>query len=367
MIDPFLLAEAGGSAAVPIAILLVALVGFAIAYVVVGPGKRRGPKRHADIPLAMRPYHSDEELETTGMTRAMAWGVALAVFASLFIPLYWLIEPTRINNAVDDFYEQDVAAGRTQYQNACASCHGVNLEGGSAPHPDPNVSAPWPAPALDNIVARYQDSEIVDDVENFIRLTLDYGRPGTPMQAFSTLSGGSLSDNQVDQLIAYILSVQTGELPEATSYVGASGEDVFANECARCHGQQAEGRVGPQLINVFERYGWTGEDDASLEEAREVVRHVLANGRMVPARRRCRPSTRRCPPTRSRPSSTTSSPSRNSVGPVSGRSAATPQPPADVDGTPPTRAKAGEATRARRRRHGHRHRPSRPRTRRTDR
>jgi mono/diheme cytochrome c family protein len=284
MIDPFLLVEAGGSATVPIAILLVALVGFAIAYVVVGPGKRRGPKRHGDIPLAMRPYHSDEELETTGLTRAMAWGVAFAVFASLFLPLYWLIEPTRINNAVDRFYEQDVAAGRTQYQNACASCHGTNLEGGSAPHPDPDVSAPWPAPALDNIVARYQDSEIVDDVENFIRLTLDYGRPGTPMQAFSTLSGGSLSDNQVDQLIAYILSVQTGEVPEATSYVGASGEDVFANECARCHGQQAEGRVGPQLINVFERYGWTGEDDASLEEARQVVRHVLENGRNVPGK-----------------------------------------------------------------------------------
>jgi cbb3-type cytochrome c oxidase subunit III len=284
MIQPFLLAEAGGSATVPIVILMVALVGFALAYFVVGPGRRTGPSRHTDIPLAMRPYHSDEELESTGLERAMSWGVALAVFASLFLPLYWLIEPIRINNAVDDFYEQDVAAGRAQYQNACAACHGVNLEGGSAPHPDPDVTAPWPAPALDNIVARYQDSEIVEDVENYIRLTLDYGRPGTPMQAFSTLSGGSLSDNQVDQLIAYILSVQTGEIPEATSYVGASGEDIFANECARCHGEQAEGRVGPQLINVFERYGWTGEDDASLEEARAVMRHVLLNGRNVPGK-----------------------------------------------------------------------------------
>jgi cbb3-type cytochrome c oxidase subunit III len=285
MPDPFLLVESGGGATVPMVILLVALAGFALAYFVVGPGRRSGPKRHADIPLAMRPYHSDEELETSGMERAMSWGVALAVFASLFIPLYWLIEPTRINNAVDDFYEQDVAAGRATYQNACAACHGVNLEGGSAPHPDPEIDTPWPAPALDNISARYQDSEIVTDVEQFIRLTLDYGRAGTPMQAFSTLSGGSLSDNQVDQLIAYILSVQTGEIPEAQSFVGASGEDVFAANCARCHGPQGEGYVGPQLVNVFERYGWAGEgDDAGLEEARAVVRQVLNNGRMVPGK-----------------------------------------------------------------------------------
>jgi cbb3-type cytochrome c oxidase subunit III len=285
MPDPFLLVESGGGATVPMVILLVALAGFALAYFVVGPGRRSGPKRHADIPLAMRPYHSDEELETSGMERAMSWGVALAVFASLFIPLYWLIEPTRINNAVDDFYEQDVAAGRATYQNACAACHGVNLEGGSAPHPDPEIDTPWPAPALDNIAARYQDSEIVTDVEQFIRLTLDYGRPGTPMQAFSTLSGGSLSDNQVDQVIAYILSVQTGEIPEAQSFVGASGEDVFAANCARCHGPQGEGYVGPQLVNVFERYGWDGEgDDAGLEQARAVVRQVLNNGRLVPGK-----------------------------------------------------------------------------------
>ena len=148
MIHPFLAAEAGGSGTVPLLILIVALIGFAVAYFVVGPGKRSGPRRHADIPLAMRPYHSDEELETTGMERAMSWGVALAVFASLFIPLYWLIEPTRINSAVDDFYEADVAAGRAEYQNACAACHGVNLEGGSAPHPNPEVEAAWPAPAL---------------------------------------------------------------------------------------------------------------------------------------------------------------------------------------------------------------------------
>jgi len=287
MIQPFLAVEAGG-AAVPITILIVALAGFALAYFVVGPGKRKGPKRYGDIPLAMRPYHSDEELETSGMERAMAWGVALAVFASLFLPLYWLIEPDRINRAVDGFYEQDVATGRAEYQNACASCHGVNLEGGSAPHPDPDIDAPWPAPALDNIVARYQDTEVVEDVREFIKLTLVHGRPGTPMQAFGVANDGPYSDNQLDQMIAYILSVQTGEIPEAQAFVGELAEDedlgrvLYDNNCARCHAPDYSGGVGPQLLNVFERYGWSEGDEGSLEQARAVVREVLYNGRNLP-------------------------------------------------------------------------------------
>lgn len=285
MPDMLLLVESGGSgAAVPMIILVVALVGFGVAYFLVGPGKRRGPKRNADIPLAMRPYHSDEELETTGMERAMSWGVALAVFASLFLPLYWLIEPNRLEGRIDDFYEQDVAAGRAEFQNACASCHGVDLSGGSAPHPDPDIDTPWPAPSLNNIVARYQDSEVVTDVREFIELTLVHGRNGTPMQAFGVASGGVYSDQQLDSIITYILSVQTGEVeePDAQAFVGRSGDDLFQNNCARCHGEEAEGYVGPQLINVFERYGWQEGDEESAEVARDVIRHVLNNGRNVP-------------------------------------------------------------------------------------
>ncbi len=274
--------ELVGGSSLPMLLLVLGLGGFALAYVLVGPGSRKGPKRHGDIPLAMRPYHSDAELEGPGLERAMSWGVAFAVFAALFLPLYWLIEPGRINDRVEDFYEADVATGRAQYQNACASCHGVNLEGGSAPHPDPDVTAAWPVPALNNIVARYQDSAVVDDVREHILLTLRYGRTGSPMQAFSVGNGGALSDFQLEAIAAYILSVQTGELPQATSYVGRSSEDVFAANCARCHGENAEGYVGPQLQNVFERYGWTGEDDASLEEARAAVRQAIVNGRIVP-------------------------------------------------------------------------------------
>jgi mono/diheme cytochrome c family protein len=284
MSNLFVAVESGGSGgAVPIIILVVALVGFAVAYFVVGPGKsRRGPKRHGDIPLSMRPYHSDEELETTGMERAMAWGVAFAVFSALFLPLYWVIEPNRIAERNDEFYQQDVAAGRALFQDACASCHGVNLEGGSAPNPDSEITAPWPAPSLDDIVARYEDTEIVEDPYRFIIMTLENGRAGTPMQAFGVGAGGQYSDNQLSQIATYILSVQTGEVPEpdAQAFVGRSGEDIFADHCARCHGAEGQGVVGPSLLNFYERYGVGPDDDP--EEARAVARQALVQGRNLP-------------------------------------------------------------------------------------
>ncbi|MTV24413.1 cytochrome c [Nitriliruptoraceae bacterium ZYF776] len=286
MSNLFLAAEGGGSGgAVPVLILVVALVGFAVAYVVVGPGKRRrGPKRHGDIPLAMRPYHSDEELETTGMERAMSWGVAFAVFAALFLPLYWVIEPGRIDDRREAFYEADVAAGRALFQDACASCHGVNLEGGSAPNPNPDIDAPWPAPALDNIVARYAESEVVDDPFELIIMTLENGRPGTPMQAFGVGAGGQYSDNQLQQIATYIYSVQTGEIPEidAQAFVGRSGDDLFAEHCARCHGAELEGYVGPQLLNLYERYGVDITDPDQLANGRGVVEEAVIHGRRVP-------------------------------------------------------------------------------------
>ena len=104
-------AEGGGSglSTVVVITLIVALAAFAVAYVVVGPGRKRkaGPERLGDIPLAMRPYHSDEELETTGLERAMAWGVALSLFSAVFVAAYWVIEPARINDKIDEFYMDD--------------------------------------------------------------------------------------------------------------------------------------------------------------------------------------------------------------------------------------------------------------------
>ncbi len=267
---------------IAVIVLLVGLVGFAVAYFVVGPGRPTGPRRAGDIPLAARPYHSDEELETVGLERVMAWGFALLLFMALFLPVYWLLEPNRINEKRELFYEQDVARGRLEFAQACATCHGSDAGGGFAPHPDPNVKAPWPVPALNNIVARYQDNPNILDIEEFITETVKQGRPGTPMPAWSAFYAGSMTDQQIESIVDYILSIQTGEVPPPQAFVGASGQQIFEANCARCHGQAAEGGLAPELVHVFARFGADGTPAAD-PEAVEAVRSTILNGRIVPA------------------------------------------------------------------------------------
>ncbi len=277
----------GASLAVWLGLGLLAL--FAIAFVVVGPGKTSGPKTRGDIPLAMRPYHSDEELETTGLERAMSWAVALALFIAVFIPLYWVIEPDRIEQKKDEFYNEDIELGRALFAANCTTCHGVNAEGGTAPHPDPNVSAPWPAPQLNNLAARYGDSNVVSDIYGFVYQTLDQGRPGTPMPAWGSRYSGPMNDQELQVIATYLLAIQTGELetPDAQAFVGQSGEELYSNNCARCHGVDGNGRVGPNLRVMFDQFGANnGTDEAAVaantEQARLAVKYILNNGLYVP-------------------------------------------------------------------------------------
>jgi mono/diheme cytochrome c family protein len=57
-----------------------------------------------------------------------------------------------------------------------------------------------------------------------------------------------------------------------------AGDAVFDNHCVQCPGRDGQGSLGPELMSVLTRYGWTGADDGSLETARAAVREVIVVG-----------------------------------------------------------------------------------------
>jgi mono/diheme cytochrome c family protein len=259
------------SAALALGIL--ALGALVVLALLIGNANRRR-RRSEDVPPAMRPGYSDEELERQGgvLERYMQWGMVLTLGLAVFFPFYWLNEENRLQEETLSFFEEAVVRGDEAYQENCAQCHSPNLAGGQAVSPYEG-DAPWPAPALNNIAARYEDSRNVQDVRDFIILTLQRGRPGTPMPTWGAAYGGPLTDQAIEDITTYILANQVEEVTEATAAANLSGEQLYQGNCAKCHGVDlASGgnRPGPSLIGVTERH------------TREGILGILNNGLFIP-------------------------------------------------------------------------------------
>lgn len=131
----------------------------------------------------------------------------LALIA-LTLPLYWMAEPGRQEGAVKDYDEIFIERGLDIYVNQaqCQGCHGPKGTGGVKQFVinDESVeyidTVNWAAPALDNVLYRFSQSEVKD--------ILVYGRPGSPMPAWGTEGGGPLTGQQLDNVIDYLWSVQ---------------------------------------------------------------------------------------------------------------------------------------------------------------
>ncbi|MEE9602172.1 MAG: c-type cytochrome [Thermoguttaceae bacterium] len=122
-----------------------------------------------------------------------------------------------------------VATGRTLYRSRCVVCHGENGEGSIGP-------------SLNN-------QSVLSVVSNaFLHDMIVRGRPGTAMPAWRQLS----SEDVVD-LIAFLRSWQTAPAKQlADVHVTGdwqNGALLYQGMCASCHGPEAQGAIGPQLIN----------------------------------------------------------------------------------------------------------------------
>lgn len=130
------------------------------------------------------------------------------------------------------------------YNDNCAGCHGANGQNGSAT----------------NLANPEYESWIDDDSLHDV---IASGEKGSLMPAFSTKSGGNLTDAQIDSLVNGMRArwrksdVLAGLNPppyHSNSTGDASkGEAVYAAACAQCHGATAQhpGQAGSILDGSF--------------------------------------------------------------------------------------------------------------------
>ena len=230
-----------------IAVLVVAAtLGLLILLLVLYGRPRRA--RQEPPPANFSRGDPDSILENSRLQKVQVWGVAMAVFITGFLAVYFVAEPFRQQAYGKKFLEAAVERGKIQFAPDaskgetganCASCHGPNGEGGFAAT-DPS----WPAPPLNNEFARYTR----DEITRIIKM----GRPGTPMPSWGIEFGGPLNDQKIDDVVDYVETLQkTGDAHWELPKTMTNGKDVFAQKCAVCHGADAHGQALGQPLPTF--------------------------------------------------------------------------------------------------------------------
>ena len=175
----------------------------------------------SEIDLAANrvPYADDDELETRILDKALGWSFVLIAATALVLPLYWLMEPARQENAARGWVGRFESRGSNSYEEACSGCHGPNGVGGVASFTLSDADGQfvaqvqWKAPALTSVLSRFDESEVTH--------ILNYGRPGSPMPAWGLPGGGPMTEQQIHQLVVYLRSIQLD--PEETKEQVESG------------------------------------------------------------------------------------------------------------------------------------------------
>jgi len=169
----------------------------------------------SEIELApnRKPYLPDEQLEGPKLDRTLSIALVTLFVIAIGLPLYWILEPGRQAGATRDFRETFEERGAAMFAPVgtsldalgCEGCHGPNGSGGTTvfnlQEPDGTVKpVNWRVPALNTVLLRYSRQEVT--------YVITYGRPFSPMPAWGVAGGGALNDQQVQNLVDYLESIQ---------------------------------------------------------------------------------------------------------------------------------------------------------------
>ena len=227
--------------------LVVAALIVAWLVYVLSTARRNPVPPGSEIELApnRKPLPRDDELEGPRLDRVLQGAFVLIAILAVGLPLYWLREPGRQVGAERGFDIRSVQRGHSLFQPTdspehgahfgCATCHGSEGQGGVTRYTITDYlgrqrQVNWAAPALNDASLRFDREEL--------RSILVYGRANTPMPAWGTAGGGPLNDQQIDDLVNYIYSLELD--PEELKAknleeFGTDGAALFNGFCARCH------------------------------------------------------------------------------------------------------------------------------------
>jgi len=212
------------STAATVALIVGAVVSLAFVAGLVALAIRRRGEAGPDIPPGMRPGPADEVLERRQLEKVMGWGVVFVLFFAAWLPILWLREPEQnVDDEIELIARSQERGGRwfqvSSEENptgfGCARCHGEQAQGGTVPFTtaDGELIPDYPVPPLRDVCGGASTNHpLITGVED-IRTTIMEGREGTPMPSWSVRFAGPMNDQQIQDLITYLVSINEENVP----------------------------------------------------------------------------------------------------------------------------------------------------------
>jgi mono/diheme cytochrome c family protein len=197
-------------------VLILAVVSaiflFVALILVVSSAREKARQAGPSAPPSRRPGPTDEALEGRLLENYQLAGVVLTVFLAVLLPFLYLREPARQEAAASKELTESVRLGQATFHEFCARCHGTQGQGGVVErYVTPGVKGATPkdvaAPDLREIHSRNPDA----DVATVAWTAIQKGRPPTPMPTWGVRYGGPMNDQQITDLVNYLLSIQSDD------------------------------------------------------------------------------------------------------------------------------------------------------------
>ena len=178
-------------------------------------GRRRAAVAAPDIPRGMRPGPSDADLETPLLQKLQGWGVLLIVVLVVWVPATWLFEPDRNLDQERALTTDSIARGRhgvelfteeNQTGIGCTRCHGAELTGSVIFDTRQDPAIPFATPNLTTVCGGPFTGHPRIYGLNDIYTTIEQGRDLMP--SWSIRFAGALDDQQINDIVNYIVSIQ---------------------------------------------------------------------------------------------------------------------------------------------------------------